>query len=310
MKWINYRPVKLINFIGQEEIKFNLKIYINSVIINKTHLDHILLSGPSGIGKTTLASILANELGYKIIYAQGSHLSKLSDILNLFSLVTDNQIIFIDEFHMIDKSIIENLYTILEDFVIDIPIGVSNNSKMTRMKLPNFTLIAATNYLWKLPNPLVDRFPIKLFLSNYTEDDIFNIINQLCNINKFSCNNEDLKYIASISRNNPRIANNLLKRYFDYISCFENIENYNIKHIFQKIGIYPKGLTSIDIQYLNLINNATNLSLQAISQNLLIDKNTIELTIEQYLIKIGFVKINSKGRSITKIGKDYLLHLI
>lgn len=301
----HYRPTNLNEFIGQEDIKFNLNIYLNASLSSKTTLDHILINGPSGVGKTSLAIIVSNTLNANISFIQGSHLKKISDLLNVFSLLNKNDIIFIDECHMIDKTIFELLYTIMEDFVIDIPIGPDNNQKINRLKLPKFTLICATNFLNKLPNSFIDRFPIQFYLNWYNEQDIYNILKQILDKENISIENEHLKYLASISKNNPRNAINLLKRYLDFFNTNE-IKNNNIENIFNKIGVFASGLTKLDIDYLKIINSHKNISLQGISQNLSLDKASIENKIENYLIKNNFININSKGRSLTSIGIAYL----
>ncbi len=306
MNFSFYRPKTLDEFVGQEDIKYSLKIYIDSAISNKKTLDHILINGASGVGKTTLAKIVASSTGNNITFVQGSNLAKISDLLNLFSLINENEIIFIDEIHKIDKSIIEMLYVMMEDFVIDIPLGANNNSKISRLELPKFTLIAATNFLSKLPNPLIDRFPIKFYLSNYTDDEIYLILKNVNDKNNLGVSDDDLLYIANISKQNPRIAINLLKRYYDYFII--QSEQLDIKSIFKKIGYYEQGLNKMDIEYLKLLNENKALSLTSISQNLGFDKQTIETNIENYLIKIKFVEICSKGRKITTIGQNYLLN--
>lgn len=303
MNFNYYRPESIDDFIGQEDVKFSIKVYLESAIVKNNNLDHILIIGPSGVGKTTLARIIALKMKQNITYAQGSNLQKISDILNLFSLVNENDIIFIDEIHKIDKSIIEMLYVMIEDFVIDVPIGADNNQKITRLQLPKFTLIAATNYLSKLPKPLVDRFPISFSLNNYTDDEIYQILYNICAKNDFKVKPADLNYIASLSKQNPRIAINLLKRYYDFSL---NCQNLDVKEIFMKIGYYPEGFNKLDIEYMKLLKETKYLSLTSIAQSLGFDKNTIEMNIETYLLKKSFIEITSRGRMLTEKAINYL----
>lgn len=299
-----FRPEKLNDFIGQDNIKKDLEVYINYCLKNNIQLDHILLSGYSGLGKTTLANIIANEMKSKIHFIHGSNLCKVSDVLNIFSMINPKDIIFIDEVHKIDKNIFEIFYTIMEDFMVDIQLGIDNNQKSTRLKIPEFTLIAATNFIYKLPTSFIDRFTIKLNFKEYIESDIKNILINICKNNKIDYKDSELEYISRISRGNPRISINFLKRYITY--KFFNHKDSQIEDIFKKIGIFDMGINETDINYLKLLKDGHSLSLKTISQKLNIDETTIQNNIEPYLVKIFFIEKSSKGRSLTHKGIEFL----
>lgn len=172
----NLRPNNFNEFIGKNDIKLILKVAIKNVINNNSNLDHLIFYGPPGIGKTSLATIIANELNRKIHYIQGGSIKQYSDLLDVFSMISENDIIFIDEIHNLDYKCFEIFYSLLEDFVIDIKIGKELNSQFTRFKVPPFTMICSTTKLSNLPQPFIDRFPIKIFIDNYDEQEIQQIV--------------------------------------------------------------------------------------------------------------------------------------
>lgn len=296
MKWNQTRPSNLKEFISNEDIKENLLIYMNSCIKRNDSLDHILLYGQPGVGKTSLASVIANELNRKIEFVQGASIQTPKDVLNLFSLVTTNSIIFIDEFHEINSSCHELLLPILEDFVIDMQIGKDMNTKNIRMNLPKFTLIVSTNYLNKLSNALIDRFSIQFFLKEYKTSDIFLILKNISNRQKLTFQEKELKRISEISKGIPRIAINTLKRFYDYKLFNKEI---TIDYFLKKNNIYKYGLNQMDLIYLNSLDENKPLGLNTISQITNINKKVIELKIEPFLLKMKLIKKFNNGRKIT-----------
>lgn len=200
------------DFVGQNKLRDTLKIMINSARVRKTSMDHLLFYGPPGLGKTTLAKIIANELNARIHYSQGSLICKKSDVLSLFSSIGEGDVIFIDEIHSINKSVEELLYSAMEYFVIDVPIGVEGEQKIMRMKLRNFTLIGATTKINQITGPLRDRFGLLGKLNFYNHNEIKQIINNNSTELEIPIEEQAIDMIAEYSKFTPRICIHLLKR--------------------------------------------------------------------------------------------------
>jgi Holliday junction DNA helicase RuvB len=233
------RPTNLAEFKGKSEIKENLQIYIKACLVQKTPFDHCLLYGLPGTGKTTLAQIIANELNRKIRIVQGSSIQRNVDVINLALTLNELDILFIDEIHAINPNCIELLYSIMEDYVIDISLGKDFNSKITRLNIPHFTLIGATTLLGKIPQPLEDRFGIILNINNYDIETIIEIL--AASIQKLGINltPNELRVIASNSKGIPRIANRLLCRIKDFRISYPK---YSVNKILQHMQILNNGL--------------------------------------------------------------------
>ncbi len=307
MKELITRPQLLDDFVGKQNIKLSLGTYIKSAKIRNQNLDHIIFYGSPGVGKTSLATIIANELETNIHYVQGPSITKISDVIDMVSLIKENDVIFIDEIHQVNIKCLEIFYSILEDFVADIKIGKDFNSQYTRLQLPKFTLIASTTNFGKLPTPFIDRFGIKLFIDLYDENEIFQIIERICTINSLEIENENKKIIASYSKGTPRVAINLMNRFYDY-KLINNKMPTN--EIFKAIGVFPLGLNEIDVSYLKILEaNHKPIGIRSIAQQLYLDNATIENTIEPYLLILGFVSKNNLGRLITSKGIKYLRNL-
>ncbi|WP_016829199.1 Holliday junction branch migration DNA helicase RuvB [Ureaplasma urealyticum] len=299
-----FRPQYLKDFIGKDQLKSNLKIYLNATKRLKSSFDHTLLHGLAGTGKTTLATIIANEMGVDCHMTQGNLLNKPVDIINLLSLIKENDVIFVDEIHACGLVAFETLYSVLEDFCIDISIGKDFNAKMTRLKVPHFTLIGATTMLGKIPKPLEERFGHVFYLSEYETSEIAAIILKNNQIHfQINLNDQEIDLIANSAKGIPRLANRLLKRVVDFkINGFDNIKN-----IFEKIQIYDFGLEEQDINYLNVLYQQENeIGLKSIAQILRLDQYTIETKIEPYLIQHHFINKNLRGRKITAKGIEFL----
>lgn len=294
-----FRPQNFAEFIGKKSIINNLKIFVSSANKTGNIIDHILFYGVPGVGKTSLATIVANELNAKIHYFQGSLIKKASDLLNIFSMINENDVVFIDEIHSIDQNCIELLYLLMEDYVIDLQVGKDFNSKSVRMKTPKFCLIGSTNNLYKLPNPLIDRFGIQFFINEYTKEEIAEILTSVCNWNGFVLNSEDIKIIASVSKGVPRIGINILKRFLDHHITKTNLTP---KEILKTLGIYECGLSEMDIKYLNFLRTKKVLGLKTITQFLGVDFQTVEFKIEPFLLKNEFITKEIRGRKLTEKG--------
>ncbi|TPI01587.1 Holliday junction branch migration DNA helicase RuvB [Mycoplasma struthionis] len=299
------------DFIGQNKITSTLKVMLNAAKAQKKPVDHILFYGPPGLGKTSLAKIIANETNSKIIYVQGPMLEKKSDILTLFSSINENDIIFIDEIHGINKNIEEMLYSALEDKVIDVVLGVDGDKKIMRMQLKNFSLIGATTKFQNISKPLKDRFGYVGKLLPYEENEIEKIIEKSALRNKINIDNQAINFIAKHSRQTPRIANNLLKRVNDFaIYSNEKIINLKtVKETFKYLDIYLYGLYIPQIEYLKTLNltfNKKTASLEAISSIIKDDRYTIINEIEPLLLIHKLIEKTPRGRKITQEGIKYL----
>lgn len=308
MKETELRPKTLDDFIGKDRIKNALKTYILSSVKQNKQLDHILIFGQAGVGKTTLATIIANELKTKIHYIQGPGIQMVSDVLDVVSMITEGDVIFIDEVHKINIKIIELFYSLMEDFVIDIKLGRELNAQYTRLNIPKFTLICSTTDIGRLPQPFLDRFGIHLYLDTYGENEIVKIIGAIANKTMLNITSDELNLIAEYSKGIPRIAINILNRYYDH--KLVNASSCD-RDIFDSIGVYSKGLNQIDIMYLNVLKKYKNraIGITSLSQQLGIDEKTIMNTIEPYLLKIGFISKRPNGRVITIEAERYLKNL-
>ncbi|AXE60674.1 Holliday junction branch migration DNA helicase RuvB [[Mycoplasma] phocae] len=298
-------------FIGQNKITSILKIMISSANEQQSMIDHILFYGPPGLGKTSLAKIIANEFKTNIVYVQGPMIEKKSDVLTIFSSIQENDIIFIDEIHAMNKNVEELFYSAMEDFAIDIALGVDGNKKIMRLKLKKFSLIAATTKFNLLSKPLKDRFGYIGKLQPYSNKEIEKIINQSTAANSIKIDKESIEYIAKHSRQTPRIANNLLKRVNDF--CIyekqKKITIDTVKSAFEYLDIYLYGLYLPQIEYLKALNKTfynRYASLDSISSIIKDDRSSILNEIEPLLLIYKLIEKSSRGRRITNEGIKYL----
>ncbi|MEA4134345.1 Holliday junction branch migration DNA helicase RuvB [Mycoplasma sp. 2704] len=312
MKTIDLRPRSFEKFIGQDKLKQTLLAMIQSSKVQNKPLDHILFYGMPGMGKTTLATIIANQKGSKIHFVQGTNIEKKADLISVLSVVNENDIVFIDEIHSINKNVVEFLYAAMEDFVFDLIIGVDGNSRPIRMKLKPFTLIGATTKFNEISQPLKDRFGYIGRLVNYTLKDICKILKITCSKLNLNLDDELIKYIASYSRNTPRLANHLIYRVLDFALSSEKgeITKQIIKKTFKYLDLYEYGLTKDHIEYLQILKDGfeeKSVSLDTIVGLTLHNKYDIVNEIEPILLLLKLVQKTSRGRKITSLGIDYLL---
>lgn len=298
-------------FVGQEKLISTIKIIIESAKVQKKQIDHLLFYGPPGLGKTTLAKIISKETKSNIVYVQGPLIEKKGDVLTIFSSINDNDIIFIDEIHGINKNIEELFYSALEEGTIDVALGVDGDKKIMRMKLKKFCLIAATTKINLLSKPLKDRFGYIGKLSDYSDLEIAKIIFNSATKNKIKIKNDAINFIAIHSGQTPRVANTLLKRVNDFAIYYkiDLIDLETVKKAFSYLGIYLYGLYSPQIEYLKTLHKVFNdkfSSLDAISSIIKDDKYTILNDIEPILLIYKLIEKSPRGRKITNNGIEYL----
>jgi Holliday junction DNA helicase RuvB len=298
------RPKDFANYIGQERLKKNLKLAIDAAKKRGEPVDHVLLYGPPGLGKTTMASVIANEMGAQIRITSGPAISRAADLASLLTSLQDGDILFIDEIHRLSTSIEEVLYSAMEDFKLDIMLGKGPTAKSLRLDLPKFTIIGATTRMGDLAAPLRDRFGIMHRLEFYTPEEIGRIIHRSADILNVQINPEAADKIASRSRLTPRIANRLLKRTRDYadingdgivdtVVADNALELLEIDHI----GLDPADRRLIETIIENHDGGPVGIdTLAAITGD---ERSTIEDFFEPYLLQIGFLERTPRGRKVT-----------
>lgn len=299
------RPGLLQDFIGQDGIKENLLIFIKAARERGESLDHSLLYGPPGLGKTTIAQIISKEMGVNFKATSGPVLSKAGDLAAILSNLEENDVLFIDEIHRLNSNIEEVLYSAMEDFVLDIIIGEGPAARSVRINLPRFTLVGATTRLGLLSNPLRDRFGIPLRLEFYNHENLQQIISRGANLLNCPMDETGSIEIARRARGTPRIALRLLRRVRDFAAVAgHNTITQQIAHnALNRLEVDNIGLDSNDHRYLNFIANhyaGGPVGIETISAALSEQRDAIEETIEPYLLQIGFLQRTPRGRIITE----------
>lgn len=304
------RPSFLNQYIGQDVIKKQLQVYISAALKRKESLDHVLLYGPPGLGKTTLAMIIANELHVNIKITSGPAIEKSGDLVALLNDLDPGDVLFIDEIHRLPKSIEEILYSAMEDFFVDIIIGQGSEAHSVHLPLPPFTLIGATTRVGLLSSPLRDRFGIIEHMNFYNSYDLDEIIKRSAKILQVQINSEGSKELALRSRGTPRIANRLLKRVRDFaeISEKEEIDEDIVKSSLHLLNIDNLGLDELDIKILKTIiydYSGGPVGLSTLASSIGEERDTISDVYEPYLMQIGMLKRTTRGRVATKKAYDH-----
>ncbi|MBR6402446.1 MAG: Holliday junction branch migration DNA helicase RuvB [Eubacterium sp.] len=299
------RPKSLSEYIGQNKVKENLTVYIKAALNRKEPLDHVLLYGPPGLGKTTLATIVAEEMGVNIKVTSGPAIEKPGEIAAILSQLSENDVLFIDEIHRLNKQVEEVLYPAMEDFAIDIVIGKGEQAKSLRIELPKFTLIGATTRAGMLSAPLRDRFGVVNRLEFYNTVDLMSIIMRSSQVLGVKIDEEGAHEIALRSRGTPRLANRLLKRVRDFAEVEHEGEiDYNVaRSALDKLDVDGFGLDDTDKNILNtIIRNFGGgpVGLKVLAAAIGEDAGTIEDVYEPYLIKNGLINRTPKGRTATE----------
>lgn len=308
---LSIRPESLDEYVGQSEIKENLRVFIKSALMREESLDHILLYGPPGLGKTTLAYIIANELGSNIKTASGPSIEKTGDLAAILSTLEEGDVLFIDEIHRIPRYIEEVLYTAMEDYYLDIIVGTEGSSRNIKINLPHFTLVGATTRAGDLSSPLRDRFGIIAKLNYYTEEELYKIIKRTSKVLDTPITDDAARELASRSRGTPRIANRLFKRVRDFALVYSGgiINEEILNSSLDRLKVDKSGLDETDRILLTAIIERFNggpVGLEALASSIGEESSTIEDVYEPYLLKEGYIKRTPRGRVVTDKTYDYL----
>lgn len=300
----NIRPQKLDEYIGQDEVKENIRVFVEAAKIRGEALDHVLLYGPPGLGKTTLAHIIANELGTNIKTTTGPALEKSGDLAAVLSTLEPGDVLFIDEIHRIPKFIEEILYPAMEDFELDIVVGQEGSSRSIKIELPPFTLVGATTRAGDISAPLRDRFGIVSKLNYYSTEELKDIIKRTSRVLEMDISDDAALELANRSRKTPRIANRLFKRVRDFaqVAGEAQITRETTLKSLERLKVDKYGLDQVDIEYLESLIikfNGGPVGVETIASSIGEEVSTLEDVVEPYLMQEGFIKRTQRGRIAT-----------
>jgi Holliday junction DNA helicase RuvB len=309
---LNLRPATLEEYIGQDALKANLRVFITAAKSRQETLDHVLLYGPPGLGKTTLAAILAKEMGGSLRTTSGPAIDKTADLVAVLSVLEPGDVLFIDEIHRLSRQVEEILYSAMEDYCLDVVTGKETGSVQTiRVPLAPFTLVGATTRAGDLSAPLRDRFGIVSQLEYYSLDDLSKIIRRTSKVMDSEIDSDAVKEIALRSRGTPRIANRLFRRVRDFAQVYnEGTITLDVaRHALDQLKVDHRGLDSVDRKYLLGILDRFQggpVGLEALASSIGEEAMTLEDVYEPYLLQIGFINRTPRGRIITEKAKAHL----
>lgn len=307
----NIRPQKLDDYVGQSDVKENIRVFVEAAKMRDESLDHVLLYGPPGLGKTTLSHIIANELGVNIKTASGPSIEKSGDLAAVLSTLEPGDVLFIDEIHRMPRAVEEILYPAMEDFQLDIIIGAEGSTKSIKINLPPFTLVGATTRSGDLSSPLRDRFGIVCKLNYYTDEELSMIVKRTSKIVGIPIDDDAALELARRSRKTPRIANRLYKRVRDFalVGGHERIDLDITQSSLKRLKVDNYGLDAIDIEYLSSLIQKFNggpVGLETIATSIGEEVTTIEDVVEPFLLQEGFIKRTRSGRIATEKSYQHL----
>lgn len=305
------RPQRLEDYIGQKKATDNLKIFIEAAKIRKEPLDHVLFYGPPGLGKTTLAGIIANEMGVDIRVTSGPAIERAGDLAAILTNLNENDVLFIDEIHRLNRSVEEVLYSAMEDFALDIIIGKGPSARSIRLDIAHFTLIGATTRAGSLSAPLRDRFGVSCKFEMYTTDELKKIIARSADLLGVEADDASLAEMARRSRGTPRVANRMLKRVRDFSQVMGNgrIDTDITRKALEALGVDDMGLEGLDRQILRMIIERFHggpVGIDTIAASIGEERVTIEDVYEPYLIQAGFLHRTQKGRVVSDAAYRHL----
>lgn len=305
------RPRNLDEFVGQESIKSQIRLIVQAAIKDRRVIDHILLAGPPGLGKTSLASIVATELGSNLRLTSGPAIKSAADLAAILASLGTGEVLFIDEIHRMPRPAEEMLYLAMEDFRVDVMVGKGPGANAISLELPPFTLVAATTRSGMLPTPLRDRFGFTAFLEYYSAEELSRVVMRAANILGISVNEHIASEIAARSRGTPRVANRLLRRVRDFASMNSagSVTVDSVQEALKMFGVDQLGLDRIDREILHILairfaGKPTGLSTIAVALGE--EPETIETVIEPFLIRLGLISRTPRGRQITEQGLSHL----